>query len=162
MNRQGEFVGSAASPLVGLGRYAVLYRNNQLQAIQPQIANPSIDLQSAYAINDTGAILALARINGNPLVPVLLRPRVAASPTGLTFSVVGRTVTLAWVESPGATDYALEAGSVAGASDVFNGSIGAQPALTAAVPPGRYFVRLRARNAAGISAATTEIIIDVP
>jgi hypothetical protein len=84
-----------------------------------------------------------------------------AAPSGLTFAVAGRAVTLQWVASPGALDYILDAGSASGGVDVFSASIGPATTLTVAAPPGRYFVRVRARNASGVSAPSSEVVINV-
>lgn len=85
-----------------------------------------------------------------------------ATPGGLTFGVVGRNVNLQWNASPGALDYVLEAGSVPGASDLYQASIGPFNSISTPAPPGRYYVRVRARNANGTSAPSQEVVIDVP
>jgi hypothetical protein len=120
------------------------------------------NLTSARAINDGGYIAGVAQFSNNAQRAVLLVPIAPSPPTGLTFRSSGRTVTLAWEASSGALDYILEAGRLPGASDLFNGSVGETTTLTVTVAAGRYYVRVRARNAAGVSAPTADVIIDVP
>jgi hypothetical protein len=58
-------------------------------------------------------------------------------------------------------DYIVQAGSAPGQSDFYNQSVGAQPVINGVVPPGRYYVRVRARNGSGVSVPSEEIVIDV-
>lgn len=93
--------------------------------------------------------------------------RLGADPPGPPTNFVATTrqnrVDLAWsAPTTGglAAEYLLEAGSSSGASNLFNGSVG--PALGIQVPhvaDGRYYARVRARNAAGTSAPSNEIVI---
>src|SRR5207247_7229256 len=86
-------------------------------------------------------------------------------PTLAPPAVSGTTVTVNWTPASGdpATSYVLEAGSASGRSDLANADTGStETALTATdVPPGTYFVRIRARNASGTSAPSNEIIVVV-
>jgi hypothetical protein len=83
-------------------------------------------------------------------------------PAWLSFAVSGTTVTLQWQSTSGAVDYVLEAGNAPGASNVFAGAVGAQTTVTATVPTGRYFVRVRARTAGGLlTLPSEELMIDV-
>jgi glucose/arabinose dehydrogenase len=84
-----------------------------------------------------------------------------APPTNLAADVQGSTVTITWAAAAGATSYVLEAGSAPGASNV-GSFITTGPGLAAAgVPAGGYYVRVRARNANGTSAATTDLPIAI-
>lgn len=86
-----------------------------------------------------------------------------APPTNLSAAVAGSTVALTWqagAGSAGATFW-LEAGSAPGTSN-----IGAWPTATtqlvaAGVPAGRYFVRVRAATADGISGYSNEVDVRV-
>jgi Tol biopolymer transport system component len=84
-------------------------------------------------------------------------------PGSLSATVAGRTVTLRWTAATGQPfSYIVEAGSMPGATDLAIVETGqAQTQLVAAAPPGRYFVRLRARNACGVGAASNEVVVDV-
>jgi hypothetical protein len=83
----------------------------------------------------------------------------SASP--LAYTVSGRTVTLSWSGAPGATEYVLEAGSVAGASNLLVMPLGANTSFTATAPPGTYYVRVRPRNPCGSGSATNELAVVV-
>ena len=84
-------------------------------------------------------------------------------PTDLSAQVNGRAVALTWTAAAGATGYVLEAGSASGLANLIPGLLlGPTPGLFApGVPPGRYFVRLRARYGALTSAPSAEIVVDV-
>ena len=78
---------------------------------------------------------------------------VPTAPAGLVAIVNGGTVRLSWNRSVGAQGYRLEAGTAAGLADLVNADMGDQTAFQGLVPPGTYFVRVRAVNAAGVSGA---------
>ena len=90
-----------------------------------------------------------------PLPPVLSLAQVA---TG--------TVTLSWTlpdVSPMVTGYRVDVGTAPGMANLGVLALGASESLTAsAVPPGRYFVRVRAVNVNGTSGPSNEVVIDVP
>jgi predicted phage tail protein len=75
----------------------------------------------------------------------------------------GRIVTLRWTGAPGATQYRIEAGSRAGASDLAVIDTGStQTSYTATgVGDGVYYVRARALNGATSSGASNEVVITV-
>ena len=105
---------------------------------------------------------------GSVLVAVLCMTSAAlaqifpAVPSGLSAQVVGSTVTLSWDASFGATGYRIEAGSGPGLTDLGQLSAGGATTLSVpGVPAGNYFVRVRATNAAGVSAASPDIVVTV-
>ena len=89
-----------------------------------------------------------------------------ASPPGtprrLRASVVGATVSFAWENVGGASQFTVEAGLAPGPTDV---SIALGPDSQwslAGVPPGTYYVRVRGTNTFGRGAASPEIAVTVP
>lgn len=86
-------------------------------------------------------------------------------PRNLTFSVAGSTVNLAWLPpSSGSppSDYLLEAGTAPGLANLASGIPVAATSLSIpGVPFGRYFLRVRARSAFGVSAPSNEADITV-
>ena len=88
-----------------------------------------------------------------------------AAPTGLQFSVAGRTVLLRWTPpaTGGApTGYRLEAGSTSGAANLAVFPTGAAPGLdVTAVPDGVYFVRVRAERNGLLGPPSNEVQVVV-
>jgi glucose/arabinose dehydrogenase len=86
-------------------------------------------------------------------------------PYQLAASVSGQQVQFAWAvpdTDSGPTSLLVEAGSASGSANL--GVIAIDGTLRSAVvivPPGAYFVRLRAHNACGTSAPSNEILINV-
>lgn len=93
-------------------------------------------------------------------------PAPPSEPTILPITVAGNVVTLRW-EAPyfgPVTDYILEAGSQPGSSNIAVLRLGstATSMTIPGVPPGRYYLRLRAVNALGVSAQSRERELVVP
>lgn len=89
---------------------------------------------------------------------------VPTAPTGLTAQVIGSTVTLSWNAAFGdPTGYLVEAGSRPGLSNLGQLPIaGATTTLAVpGVPPGNYFVRVRAGNVFGSSSASADVVVGV-
>lgn len=93
-------------------------------------------------------------VGSAPLPPVLAAPVVSVG-----------TVTLAWAvpdHSTLPTAYVVSAGAQSGASDLVL-RLGPNATFSASgVPPGRYYVRVRAANSNGFSPPSNEIVVDVP
>ncbi|MBP7777062.1 MAG: hypothetical protein KA371_08045 [Acidobacteria bacterium] len=94
-------------------------------------------------------------------------PPAPRAPTGLASTVTGRAVTLSWnANGPPAaiTRHVLDAGSAPGLSDIFSGlDVGPQTSFSASgVPPGTYYVRVRAGNFTGLSSPSNEVVVQVP
>ena len=110
--------------------------------------------------------------DGGPAVRVLAMPAVDVALTAtfraqsvsappaapvLTLHLNGATVRLAWTRSPGAQGYRLEAGTASGLANLANADLGDVASFEGVVPRGTYFVRVRAVNAAGVSAPSNEV-----
>ena len=88
------------------------------------------------------------------------------APTALAYSLGGTTVHLMWTAPADGTptSYVLEGGSAPGLSNLVRQDTGsaATGLAYANVPPGRYYVRVRAVNSLGAGVASDEIVVTVP
>jgi hypothetical protein len=88
---------------------------------------------------------------------------------GLVFNlagtIAGNSVTLNWIapSSGPPTSFVIEAGRSAGATNVAAFDIGsaATRVTFTGVPAGTYYVRVRAKNSAGVGAPSNEVVLDV-
>jgi hypothetical protein len=116
-------------------------------------------------VDEFGRIPVLTSSRGAVAVVLLLTSLATRAeaqpppPSMLGAQIMGRTVTLRWSSSPGATSYIIEAGSRFGASDIGVLNTGSpQPSFTVVgVADGIYFVRVRAVNSGGVSSPSMEI-----
>lgn len=113
-----------------------------------------------FDANTLVPVVAVAAAGPGEFVPV---PKPLA-PTGLTAAVSGGSVTVAWAGAaapPTTTRFVLEVGSAPGLRDIFTGlDLGLQTSFTAnGVPPGRYYVRVRAGNYAGLGAPSSDVVV---
>ena len=87
------------------------------------------------------------------------------APAGFAIAVNVSTLTLTWSAPAGGcapSSYLLQAGAAAGASDLANSNVGAATTYVASgVGAGTYYVRVRAVNAFGQSAASNEVVATV-
>jgi len=86
---------------------------------------------------------------------------VPASPSPFGVSQSGAFVALAWAAATGADDYIIEVGSAPGLSNILVQALGATTSISTVAPPGRYFARMRGRNACGAGAASNEIVVTI-
>ena len=87
------------------------------------------------------------------------------APQGLTASVSASTISIAWVAPSGGgavTSHVVEAGSGPGLANLYAGAAPASPtSLSASAPAGTYYIRVRARNDAGVSGPSNEVVATV-
>jgi len=91
-------------------------------------------------------------------------PAAPAAPDGLGAVVTGGAVSLAWTAAAGnAESYVIEAGTSPGQSNLGVVDTGVlDTTFVANVPPGTYYVRVRARNSFGTGPASNEAVVVVP
>jgi hypothetical protein len=106
---------------------------------------------------------------GTASAPTLAVVAVASLPhpvEALAALVSGPSVALSWrlpPLSPAATGYRLAIGTAPGATDLGSIALGPAESFTAAaVPRGRYYVRVHSVNVTGTSGPSAEIVVDVP
>jgi lysophospholipase L1-like esterase len=160
-------VASATLILSGCGR--------PLEPTRPtSVSSPSVSPADALAPAVDWNCVAFAtagRRPGDCPVPRAVSPSAAATaapaaPLNLVGTVSRSRVALVW-QAPtvgdAPTSYVIEAGSAAGRTDLANFDTGiAAPSFTADnVPSATYFVRVRAKNAAGVSAPSNELVLTV-
>ena len=95
---------------------------------------------------------------GNPVVPPV-------APYGLAVTKAGGTLTFAWAAPSIGTapfSYRLEAGSAPGLSNLATVPVGATTFSAAGVPPGVYYIRVRAIGAGGVGPVSNELVVAVP
>ncbi len=85
-------------------------------------------------------------------------------PLAFTASLQNSVAVLSWSAPAGdgpdtPTGYVIEAGSASGLSDVAVMAIGNQSSYQAAVPPGTYYVRVRAINELGVGDPSAEVVL---
>jgi hypothetical protein len=161
INRRGDVVGMRRPHnLLPHLDAAFLYADGQLIELSTAVVTGPAEIRDAVAINDDRWIVGSAT-SGGVRRAIVLVPVPPPAPTDLASTVNGNIVTLTWTASPGAQDYVVEAGSVPGARDLYNASVGAGVSLVTPAPPGRYYVRVRARSGSGTSTPSNEVIVEV-
>jgi hypothetical protein len=164
MNRAGDLVGLyRVSNLLFDADTGFFYSNatGALINLREAIISGPTTIREAIAINDAGDIAVNAGASFSSRAVLLVRA-VPPPPSNLSFSVAGSIVSLSWTAVSGAIDYVIEAGSAPGVSDLFNAPVGSQTTFVTPAPPGRYYVRVRARNPSGLSPTSNEVIVVVP
>ncbi len=79
----------------------------------------------------------------------------------LAAAVTGQTVTLSWTDPGDTTHFEVEAGSAPGLRDLLVTARAGTSFIAAGVPPGTYYVRVRAGNEIGRSAPSNELRVVV-
>lgn len=99
-------------------------------------------------------------------VAVVGSPVVPPGPAfGLQGTVSGSTVSFTWGApsvGTGPFQYVLEAGSASGLANLANAGVASTAFVVPGVPPGIYYVRVRAVGAGGTGPASNEVVIVVP
>ncbi len=159
--------GGAPSPVSPSARVNLV--SSVAGAIVTQIRGASIfglgvvDVAACLQSSQDAACFSASRMRISAAGAASVAP---GSPVNLTATVSAASVTLVWnaaASGDPAISYVVEAGSSSGAANLANvltNSI-ATALVANGVGAGTYFVRVRAQNAAGISAASNEVIVVV-
>ena len=83
------------------------------------------------------------------------------TPSPFNISVSGRFVVLTWAGVAGASDYLIEVGSLAGASDLLVAPLGNITSVSTYADPRLYYARIKARNGCGVSAPSNEVAVRI-
>jgi hypothetical protein len=156
----GLVIGAGETP--GQGELTILRFINSSSVTSE--TRPARRFDSALAIFGNTVAVGDAPVNAQGSVDMLidLPDGPPAAPAVSPAAVTGSTVDLSWTSVAGATRYQLRAGTSPGGSNAFNGDVGTVTTLKAVnVPNGSFFVRVFAVNAAGESAASNEVRVDV-
>jgi hypothetical protein len=109
------------------------------------------------------AVTACGSADSNEVDVVVGAAQAPGAPANLTVQVNGPNVSFSWLAASGATGYVIEAGLEPGSSNLAIVPVGNVLTLSApGVPPGTYYVRVRAVNAAGQGPPSNEVAVTVP
>jgi hypothetical protein len=144
MQRHGLIVADNGSDMYVSGAFDPRWNND--------ILNPAF-----RALNASDFEIIALGWRGGPAAPCGMPG--TASP--LSFSQSGAFVVLVWAGVAGASDYVIEVGSASGLSNLLVTSLGATTTISTLAPPGRYYARIRARNACGLGPASNEIVVTI-
>ncbi|MFN7976622.1 MAG: fibronectin type III domain-containing protein [Vicinamibacterales bacterium] len=117
--------------------------------------------------SDTLQATFSALLPNSTWIPTVRRVPRPARPQQLAATVQGASVALTWTEGVSVAQtlrYVLEVGSAPGLNNIFSGlDVGLQTSFGASgVPPGTYYVRVRAGNYTGLGAPSNEVAVVVP
>jgi hypothetical protein len=143
---------------LGAGTYFALTSSSYLNEIYDNIPCPG-GLCSPSTANTTGTpISATAALPATGVNFGLLPRNEPRAPGNLRATTAGSVVKVSWSPVHNATSYVVEAGVAPGATSVSIPTSG--PSYTASgIPPGRYYVRVRARNAFGTGPPSSEYLL---
>lgn len=119
-------------------------------------AGSPVDLR----VSNAGDLYYLSRGSGT-VYRVRYQVSVPPAPAGFSAVVNGGTVSLSWGRSSGAVAYRLEGGTASGQANLGVLDLGDVSSIEAQVPPGVYYLRVRALNASGASGPSNELVVTV-
>ena len=160
-------VGGSSRP--GIARVAADPDDAQLHSWEPtDVSGGAVSVidTSDEAVLFGGLLYDLNNIEiGAVLYPDLSRPTAPHAPTTPEVRVNGSTMDLTWSRPPlgsAPASYVIEGGTAPGLANVANFPTGnSETTLSAVVPPGTYYLRMRSANAHGISGSTNELAFTV-
>jgi hypothetical protein len=116
--------------------------------------------QRIFVVMGDGLQRTIARVRN---VRLFAGPRTPPPPVALSATASGASVSIQWSPDTGwpPTSYFLDVGSSPGASNIGTFQSVAPSLSASGVPDGRYYVRVRAGNEAGVSAPSSEAVLTV-
>ena len=149
----GYVLEAGTSP--GAANLAVVNLGPQTTFVTP-VLSPGSYYVRVRAVNAAGIGAASNEV-------LLTVPEAPGAPTNLNVAVAGSVATLTWAAPPGTvTGYVLEGGSAPGATDLASLLLGPQLTFVSPpLPPGDYYVRVRARNSAGTGPPSNQLHINI-
>lgn len=166
---QGSFDSVGGAPRLGLARVAST-GNGALSAWQVASAQPSFSRIGGLAVFDDGVLVSTRGPQGSGpgddgrFLPEETFSGVPGPPAAPTARVVGTTLTLTFeppVSGPRPASYLLEAGSAPGLRNIATMPLTATTFTVPGVPPGVYYLRVRAVGPAGVGAAPRDLAVVV-
>jgi len=103
---------------------------------------------------------------GSAQLTIVQSPATPGAPSGLTATLIGNRVSLAWIAPASGSapaSYVIEVGSITGAADLAVETTGSTATTFLSGPVGdeSYFLRVKATNSVGTSAASNEVVLIV-
>lgn len=149
--------GVTGEPVAGTNTEHTSEMGGPFQCIGAFARDPNGELyfmDFGYSASNTGRVFVIEAAGASA----------PGAPTNLAATVNGNTVNISWnapASGGAATGYRLEAGTAPGLSNITTFQTTSTGIAVPGVPTGQYFVRVRATNAAGTSAATGDLTINV-
>lgn len=145
----------SAPGLSDIARIPVAQRHFTYEPVPPGVYFLRVRARNAAGLSRVfdEQMLVVGDVTAPPRRPLIVASRVA-----------GSAVSLTWQPPAGGADrYVLEAGTAFGLTDIGTFDVGASTTFAATnVPPGTYFVRIRARNARGLGLPTVDVPLSIP
>ena len=169
LHRLDPFTHASLGATALVSPIAVAFRADSSRAYVAAVDKVYVLDTATHAVTTTIPIPSRLLDNsvGNRIAAIVTTPPPSGPSPGaptLSGSVSGTTANLTWTPSPSGgapTSYILQAGTVSGESNLFNGNVGLTTTLTSGVGPGTYYVRVRAANDVGISLPSNEVTLTV-
>lgn len=129
------------------------------------IVEPSDRTVGYHALRTDDLTTAFTLVAGGQRAATFMAPPRPAAPVSLVSTVQGTTVHFSWtagVSNATTLGYVLEAGTAPGAANLVTFDVGLPTTFAVSgVPPGTYYVRVRAANVSGSGPASNEVVVTV-
>jgi hypothetical protein len=162
---RGDFHVAATSPAANRGELNAVYGTFQQRYGLSIAVDADGKVRPPMATADIGAYLAAGAAAAavqepSPATPACVAEGIPSAPSGLTLvSQGGGSLTIAWLPAACgvATQYVVESGTAPGDPGLVREVSAPTTMLQSTLDPGTYYMRVRARNALGVSPPSNEI-----